>query len=97
MALLFNHDLRHHGNEVQKGRKYIMKTELIFQRTDFLPFPPTRLGAYKYDPLYKQAVELYKLAEQLETKGDVSGSTAAYLKALGIFTSCTDSKHSSSW
>ncbi len=38
-------------------------------------------------PEYKQAIELYKLSNTLEGKGDTLGSTAAYLEALSIFLS----------
>lgn len=42
-------------------------------------------NSYKNDPLYQQAVELYKLSDELEKKGDVAGSTSVYLKAQGLF------------
>lgn len=34
MAVVFNHDLKHSGEPVLSGSKYIVKTEIIFLRTD---------------------------------------------------------------
>lgn len=34
MALIFNHDTLHEGEAVTKGCKYILRTEIMFQRVD---------------------------------------------------------------
>src|SRR5690349_16586344 len=36
-ALIFNHDTRHEGEQVSKGVKYIMRTEIMFKRTSGAP------------------------------------------------------------
>eukprot|EP00026_Physarum_polycephalum_P003428 Phypoly_transcript_03439.p1 GENE.Phypoly_transcript_03439~~Phypoly_transcript_03439.p1 ORF type:complete len:768 (+),score=84.19 Phypoly_transcript_03439:95-2398(+) len=79
-ALVFNHDLRHEGAKVTKGKKYIMKTEVLFRRTDkFIPITlPTRTPK---GSLYLKSLYLYHQADILEKKGDIAGATAAYLKA----------------
>eukprot|EP00026_Physarum_polycephalum_P003215 Phypoly_transcript_03225.p1 GENE.Phypoly_transcript_03225~~Phypoly_transcript_03225.p1 ORF type:complete len:786 (+),score=88.51 Phypoly_transcript_03225:55-2412(+) len=82
-AVIFNHDLGHTGNVVTKGVKFVMKTEVLFRRADMPVYPPRELTLQE-DELYKEAVKLYNLADQLESNGDVLGSTAAYLKALEI-------------
>jgi len=33
-ALIFNHDSLHEGEAVTKGMKYILRTEIMFQRVD---------------------------------------------------------------
>lgn len=42
-VLIFNHNLKHDGSTVKDGVKYIMKSEIIFRRTDKYSCPPSKL------------------------------------------------------
>jgi hypothetical protein len=34
MALVFNHDLLHEGKEVISGRKYVLRSDVMYGRVD---------------------------------------------------------------
>ncbi|KAJ3049506.1 hypothetical protein HK097_009505, partial [Rhizophlyctis rosea] len=85
-AILFNHDVRHEGAPVTNGAKYIIRTDIMFERVDL--GPPGSLKdsetSYKTHPQYVESERLYQLSIELQENGDPKGSTEAYLQAMEI-------------
>jgi hypothetical protein len=78
-ALLFTHDVAHEGAEVLQGDKYVLRTDLLFERT-------LRLGdgSHQADPLYQAAEKLYQDSIRLQKEGAARASTEAYVRATEI-------------
>ncbi|KAJ3039821.1 hypothetical protein HDV00_011729 [Rhizophlyctis rosea] len=83
-AIVFNHDVKHEGQAMEDGAKYIIRTDIMFERVD-LDLPGTGAdAAYTSHPRYKEAERLYNRSIELQQQGDPRGSTEAYLKAMEI-------------
>eukprot|EP01080_Neovahlkampfia_damariscottae_P003844 gene3844-7004_t len=83
-AILFNHDILHEGEKVTKGKKYILRTEIMFQRTNEFQIPKKIKNAYFYDENFRIAQNLYNKAEEYEKIEDPENYTKTYLDALKI-------------
>ncbi|KAJ3130245.1 hypothetical protein HK098_004292 [Nowakowskiella sp. JEL0407] len=82
-AVIFNHDCRHAGEIVEGGVKYILRTDIMFQRIDMPIWEDSRVDRnYQNFEDYKEAERLYQLSIELQKNGDPEGSTKAYLSAL---------------
>jgi hypothetical protein len=79
-ALIFNHDHEHSGTEVASGEKYIMKLEVMFQRTD----KGLASEAENDREGYEKAERLYETADRLEREGDLEGSLKLFCEATEI-------------
>ena len=78
-AVIFTHDVSHEGATVMGGDKYVLRTDILFERT-------LRLGddRYRNDPLYQTAESLYQDSIRLQKEGQPRLSTEAYVKATEI-------------
>jgi len=79
-ALLFEHSMWHTGVKVQHGTKYILKTEVIFRRTD-REFHPASLR-YMHDPEYRKARELYDESRKHEKNQNRQNFVDIYKQVL---------------
>eukprot|EP00026_Physarum_polycephalum_P003113 Phypoly_transcript_03122.p1 GENE.Phypoly_transcript_03122~~Phypoly_transcript_03122.p1 ORF type:complete len:808 (+),score=113.84 Phypoly_transcript_03122:95-2518(+) len=78
--LVFNHDVWHEGCEVTKDKKYILRTDIMFERIEV----SISHQSYLLDPDYIEAARLYNQSIKLQGEGNQEGSTACYLKALDL-------------
>jgi len=74
MALIFNHHILHEGGIVSQGTKYIMRSDILFNRE----IPPP------IDPKEEQALHFLKLAEVSESQGDLKKAVEYYKKAYKL-------------
>lgn len=80
--LIFNHDTIHEGSKVTKGIKYIIRTDLVFERINV---PKDYIERYWFsDPMFIKAVNLYREANNKETNGDIVEAGLLYEKGLAI-------------
>jgi len=63
-ALIFNHDTLHEGRPVTMGTKYIIRTEIMYQRVDREMIPDPM--AYQSDENYIKTLALYRKSWLLE-------------------------------
>jgi 2-oxoglutarate-Fe(II)-dependent oxygenase superfamily protein len=85
-AVIFTHDVAHEGATVTAGDKYVLRTDILFERT-------LHLGddGWRSDPLYQTAENLYQDSIRLQQENQPRLSTEAYVKATEIhakLTSC---------
>uniref|UniRef100_A0A6B2KZA6 Fe2OG dioxygenase domain-containing protein n=1 Tax=Arcella intermedia TaxID=1963864 RepID=A0A6B2KZA6_9EUKA len=80
--LVINHDMRHAGLPVLKKVKYIIRTDILFRRTDMAFY--VNPDSFKTDPKYLESLALFQQAEQFENNGDIENSLASYIKGLEI-------------
>ena len=85
---IFNHDLYHAGQRVRYGRKYVLRTELIFKRIDSESI--YRMN-YKQDQEYLRIKKLVDESNELEKQGKVLESAKKYLEAHELHTSISHS------
>src|SRR5690606_5025335 len=81
-ALLFNHDTLHEGKEVLSGTKYLLRTEVMFRRTDTSYL--TNKEDYLDSPNYLKLVSVYQQSFDHSENGDVDKFVDTYLKAIEI-------------
>jgi hypothetical protein len=70
-ALIFKHTYCHQGERVQQGVKYILRTDIMFKRTDkplYSTYKP-----FLDNPLFIKAMGLYDKSIELQAKGDPKG------------------------
>lgn len=82
-AVVFNHDTLHAAKEVLKGTKYILRTDILFQRISFTVVDTLH---YLTNPLYHEAEEHYQKSIKLKKSGEAEESTREFLKGLEIQT-----------
>lgn len=76
-CIIFNHNMIHEGTKVDNNDKYIIRSDIIFERIG------TYDGNCIYDdPDFQEAIELYREANNLETDGDVDKSGEYYERGL---------------
>lgn len=80
-ALLFDHTLLHEGGPVLEGKKYLLRTDVVFKRKE--SFAKNERPWLK-DPYYKKMIQYYQDAAERETEGDVLKSSELYERALSI-------------
>ncbi|XP_076096070.1 uncharacterized protein LOC143067021 [Mytilus galloprovincialis] len=74
MALLFNHQRLHEGQKVRDGTKYILRTDIMYQRC----------GDKTMDDSEEKALQLLQEAERLEGMGDCMKAAEFYRKAFKL-------------
>lgn len=81
-CVIFNHDLLHDGEAITQGTKYIIRTEVMFEKQSD---SAAVLANYRLlDEQFLKSSMLYMRAEELEKQGLLFESTKTYLKALQI-------------
>ncbi|XP_074644083.1 uncharacterized protein LOC141900911 [Tubulanus polymorphus] len=75
MATVFNHHRLHEGEQLKSGEKYILRTDIMFQKEQ---------GEEVVDEAYEKAMKLISMAEQLEADGEVMEAAEMYRKAFKI-------------
>jgi len=75
MALVFNHIILHEGEALLSGVKYIMRSDIMFQRQD----PPN------IDPKEQLALSLLSQAQSKEKEGQFSEATEYYKRAFRLW------------
>ncbi|ELR23082.1 uncharacterized protein ACA1_361190 [Acanthamoeba castellanii str. Neff] len=88
-AVVFRHELLHEGAPLLSGVKYILRTELIFERVDSALTP--RSISPEEELAWTRIVSLYELSESLYRDRDSTGFVEAYLEALELQRSFTPS------
>ncbi|KAJ1562131.1 hypothetical protein HK096_001719 [Nowakowskiella sp. JEL0078] len=70
-ALVFNHDCRHEGKTLISGSKFILRTDIMFERID-TPFAKGSILDQQYAniPEYQEAERLYQHSIELQKSGD---------------------------
>ncbi|RUS34250.1 hypothetical protein BC938DRAFT_481623 [Jimgerdemannia flammicorona] len=74
MALVFNHGLLHEGDVLLSGKKYILRSEIMFSRIE-----PIENSAKE-----SEAIQLKQRAEQLESEGRQTEAVALYRRAFKL-------------
>ncbi len=67
-AVCFPHDVLHEGEAVLRGRKWVLRTDIMFQRIEQLIVLP-----FKTDPRWIEAERKYRLSIELQKAGNPSG------------------------
>eukprot|EP01130_Rhizamoeba_saxonica_P003432 TRINITY_DN1456_c0_g1_i1.p1 TRINITY_DN1456_c0_g1~~TRINITY_DN1456_c0_g1_i1.p1 ORF type:complete len:553 (-),score=77.00 TRINITY_DN1456_c0_g1_i1:496-2133(-) len=76
-ALVFNHDAWHEGATVYSGEKYIMRTEVMFERTSSVS---DTLSEKDVENM-KEVGEFYQMSSEFENQGNIELSNQYFLKA----------------
>jgi hypothetical protein len=79
MAVVFTHDLRHEGCAILHGTKYVLRTDVMFQRVSM-----SSMRATDNDDQFLLADKLYKKSIELQLQGKPDLSTKAFVKAVEI-------------
>lgn len=74
MALVFNHGLLHEGDALLSGKKYILRSEIMFSRVDPLETSPKET----------EAIELKRQAELLESQDQPYEAVRLYRRAFKL-------------
>jgi len=82
LAIVFNHRILHEGEQVRSGRKYIMRSDIMYRRIG---------DPLKLEPREEQAVLLLQQAEFLETDGKPTEAAELYRKAFKMWPPLEDS------
>jgi len=97
-CLVFNHDVLHEGDEITKGSKFIIRTELVFKRIThcYLLLDNDKslqksVFSINSNAVLKAAYEKYLAADELITKGQIEQGTRLYLDALSVLTASSPS------
>jgi hypothetical protein len=81
-GVIFNHDVEHEGDVIIKGTKYILRTDIMFYRINYID----KDDDYTKTEEWIQSEELYKKSVTLQNEGKPRESTEAYLEAQAIMT-----------
>lgn len=81
LCVIFEHTILHEGAPVPQGHKYLLRTDVVFQRTEN---PKAGDESYRTHPLYRRMVQYYKDAADEECHGRVDKSSELYERALSI-------------
>jgi len=76
-AVVFTHDVAHQGAAVENGEKYVLRTDILFERT-------LHLGNDLAHPLHHAAEQMYQESIRLQKEGLPRASTDAYVRATEI-------------
>jgi hypothetical protein len=80
MMVLFNHDILHCADELKTGNKYLLRTDIIFHKTEHISKPMS--CTEKKD--YVRAIEYFREAQNQELDGNVKLSSELYEKSNSI-------------
>ncbi|XP_048737946.2 uncharacterized protein LOC125652647 [Ostrea edulis] len=75
MAILFNHQRLHEGGQLLSGKKYILRTDIMYKKIE-----EKKLGENQ-----EKAVLMIQEAERLEAQGDCMKAVELYRKAFKLF------------
>jgi hypothetical protein len=78
-ALIFNHNIVHAGDTVVSGTKYILRSDLVFTRTEF---PDNYNYDWKKSPDFIQAVKYYREAFNQELEGNIEKASEMFERGL---------------
>jgi hypothetical protein len=81
-GVIFNHDLQHEGEVIKKGTKYILRTDIMFYRVNYLEEDED----YTKNEEWIKSEELYNKSVLLQKEGKPEESTKAYLEAQAMMT-----------
>ncbi len=81
MAIVFNHELLHEGGQITEGMKYIMRTDLMFEKNS---------SNKNTDPRETQALLLLQEAEDLECDRKPMEAAEKYRKAFKLWPPLAD-------
>lgn len=79
--VIFNHDALHEGLPITKGKKYVLRTDIIFQR---ISFALNDTLYFLNDPAFHKAEKHYQKSIVLKAEGKPEQSTKEYLKGLEL-------------
>lgn len=71
-ALVFNHRMLHEGDLVTKGCKYILRSDVMY----------TRVGGKDMDPKDREALLLFRSAQDAEAEGEMGTAASLYRRAF---------------
>ncbi|XP_061173180.1 uncharacterized protein LOC133191693 [Saccostrea echinata] len=74
MAILFNHQRLHEGEQLLSGKKYILRTDIMYKK----------MGERQLDAKQEKAIALLQEAERLEAQGDCMQAADLYRKAFKL-------------
>eukprot|EP00300_Choanocystis_sp_HF-7_P014617 c18751_g1_i2.p1 GENE.c18751_g1_i2~~c18751_g1_i2.p1 ORF type:complete len:250 (+),score=14.38 c18751_g1_i2:191-940(+) len=74
MAIVFNHYLMHDGETVTEGLKYMMRSEVMFERSVYPTFSASE----------DEAMRLYRSATEVEAAGDPMQAMQLYRRAFKL-------------
>lgn len=80
-CIVFPHDLLHEGEVLVSGTKYIIRTEIMFER---ITNTGSVLKSIAVDPAFIKSNQYYMVADDLEEKGQLYLATKTYLQGLAI-------------
>ena len=84
-ALLFRHDLLHEGAPLLEGRKFILRTEVLFRRIkSALKVPRLPPSSAKKQESAERVISLYNQSDAEYEQGKASDFVESYLEALEI-------------
>jgi len=82
-GLLFHHHLLHEGEVIKEGYKYILRSDIVYKRTQF----PEEI-----QPVQRDAIDWMIKAQQLEFDKSYSEATLCYRKAYRLWPELEDIK-----
>eukprot|EP00803_Ostreobium_quekettii_P002991 evm.model.scf_215EXC.10 EVM.evm.TU.scf_215EXC.10 scf_215EXC:113064-113651(-) len=71
-ALVFNHRMLHEGGLVTRGCKYILRSDVMY----------TRVGGEDMDPKDREALLLFRSAQDAEAEGEMGKAASLYRRAF---------------
>ncbi|KAJ3217986.1 hypothetical protein HDU67_006886 [Dinochytrium kinnereticum] len=74
LALVFNHGLLHEGGSLKSGQKYILRSEIMYERVHRLEMTEEET----------EAIALKRRAELLESEGQAMRAVEMYRKAFKL-------------
>ncbi len=83
MAIVFNHEILHEGSQITDGQKYIMRTDVLFEKLE------TDKKSFQ-DPRETEALLLLQEAENLECDQKPMEAMEKYKKAFKLWPPLAD-------
>jgi hypothetical protein len=80
-ALIFNHDTLHEGEKVSEGKKYILRTSIMFRRVEDLSDP---LRSWQKNRDWQRMHDMFASFTELQNEKDPAKFTARFLAAQTI-------------
>jgi len=80
-VLIFDHNMIHAGLQLELGTKYIIRSDIIFQRIER---PITYDYSWRLHPDFIEAIKLYREAMNQELDGNLEQASILYQKELAI-------------
>eukprot|EP01121_Diplochlamys_sp_Union-15-3_P018753 TRINITY_DN6898_c0_g1_i2.p1 TRINITY_DN6898_c0_g1~~TRINITY_DN6898_c0_g1_i2.p1 ORF type:complete len:690 (+),score=101.02 TRINITY_DN6898_c0_g1_i2:147-2072(+) len=80
-ALVFNHDVLHEGEEVKAGRKYVVRTSIMFKKVENLADPQR---PFEQNTLWQKMKKTFSDFTKLAMQGDTEKFTNKYIEAQSM-------------